>query len=184
DADLLGELARHEAAAVFLSVTTLDKELARVMEPRTSQPALKLEAIRELTAAGVPVGVMIGPVIPGLTDHEIPSIIAAATRAGAEYASYVMLRLPWAVACIFEAWLEEHFPERKEKILNRVRGMRYGKMYDSKWGVRQRGEGAFAEQIRALFTVAVRRAGIEGRSPRLSAKAFRRIGGLQHRLFD
>ncbi len=183
DADLLGTMARHDAAAVFLSVTTLDGDLARVMEPRTSQPTLKLDAIRELTAAGVPTGVMIGPVIPGLTDHEIPSIIAAAKAAGAQYASYVMLRLPWAVAGIFEAWLEEHFPDRKEKVLNRVRSMRDGKLYDPKWGVRQKGEGIFADQVRALFTAAVRRAGIEGKSPRLSAEGFRRAPDRQHRLF-
>lgn len=183
DADLLSELAQHDAAAVFLSMTTLDGELARVMEPRTSQPSLKLEAIRDLTAAGVPVGVMIGPVIPGLTDHEMPSIIAAAVEAGAQFASYVMLRLPWAVAGIFEAWLEEHFPDRKEKVLNRVRDMRGGNLNDPKWGVRKRGEGIFAEQVRSLFTVASRKAGIEGRSPHLSVESFRKPAGPQQRLF-
>lgn len=183
DADILAEAAAHDAAAVFFSVTTLDGELARIMEPRTSQPALKLEAIRTLTAAGVPTGVMVGPVIPGLTDHEIPAIIAAATAAGAQYAGYVMLRLPWAVAGIFEAWLDEHFPDRKEKVLNRVREMRDGKMYDSRWKIRQRGEGIFADQVKTLFTIAARKAGIEGRSPELSVAAFRKPRGPQLALF-
>lgn len=184
DTDILAEAATHDCAAVFFSVTTLDGELARIMEPRTSQPALKLDAIRTLAAAGVPTGVMVGPVIPGLTEHEIPSIIAEATKAGAQYAGYVMLRLPWAVAGIFEAWLEEHFPDRKDKVLNRVRGMRDGKMYDSRWKIRQRGEGIFADQVKTLFTVAARKAGIEGRSPELSTASFRRPRGPQLALFD
>lgn len=121
DRDLLGELACHQAAGVMLSITTLDAELAGQLEPRTSRPAAKLEAIRTLTEAGIPTGVMIAPVIPGLSDHELPSILEAAARAGATHAGYVLLRLPMAVAELFEEWLDRHRPAAKEKILGRIR---------------------------------------------------------------
>src|SRR3989442_1368528 len=113
DVDVLAELARHKAAAVFVSVTTLDPDLRKVMEPRTSPPASRLSAIETLTKAGIPVGVMVAPVIPGLTDHEIPAIIAAAAKAGAQFAGRVIVRLPYAVAPLFESWLARHFPDRK-----------------------------------------------------------------------
>jgi DNA repair photolyase len=175
DTDHLSELARHQAAKVFLSITTLDPELARVMEPRASTPALRLDAIARLTQAGVPVGVMVAPVVPGLTDHEMPAILSAAAAAGAVSAGWVMLRLPWAVAPLFERWLEEHFPDRKDKVLSRVRELRGGKLYDARWGVRGRGEGIFADQTRALFDVACRREGLNERTFELSAASFRRV---------
>src|SRR5437870_9673517 len=112
DLDVLGELARHDAAAVFISITTLDTGLRKIMEPRTSPPASRLSAIETLSKAGIPVGVLVAPVIPGLTDHEIPAIIAAAVQAGAQFAGYVVLRLPYAVAPLFEQWLERHFSAR------------------------------------------------------------------------
>jgi DNA repair photolyase len=174
DADLLGELATHGAAAVFVSITTLDPQLARVMEPRTSTPGLRLEAIETLAQAGVPVGVMVAPTIPGLTDHEMPSILAAARDAGATTAGYVVLRLPWAVAPLFENWLGEHFPDRRDKVLNRIRDLRGGKLYDAEWGKRGKGEGIFAEQIRALFDVSCRRLGLNETKRELSTAAFRR----------
>jgi DNA repair photolyase len=178
DADLLGELARHQAARAFLSITTLDKELARKLEPRASQPAGRLAAIGELSRAGIPVGVMVAPVIPGLTDHEMPAIIAAAAAAGARSAGYVTLRLPFAVAPLFESWLERHFPERKEKVLGRMRAMSGGKLYDSRFGTRQRGEGVFADMIRDVFALSCRKAGIPERGGEpLSTAAFRRFGG-------
>jgi DNA repair photolyase len=130
DADLLGELATHGAAASFLSITTLDASLSRILEPRASTPDRRLAALRALSAAGVPCGVMVAPVIPGLTDHEMPAILAAARGAGATLAGYEMLRLPGAVAPLFVAWLERHFPDRKEKILNKVLSLRDGKLYD------------------------------------------------------
>ena len=174
DIDLFRELAAHNAVAVNISVTSLDRELQRVMEPRTSPPRARLEAISELHAAGIPVGVMVGPVIPGLTDHEMPAILQAAGKAGAQFAGHVVLRLPWAVAPIFERWLDEHFPDRKEKVLGRLRHMHGGeKIYDARWRIRQTGEGVFAEQIAKMFEVARRRAGIKGR-PSLSTAAFRR----------
>ena len=174
DVDLLAELARFHAARVFVSVTTLDHSLQRTMEPRTSTPALRLEAIATLAEAGVPVGVMVAPVVPALTDHEMPAILTAAHKAGARWAGYVALRLPWAVAPLFEKWLEEQFPDRKDKVLNRVRELRDGKLYDAKWGVRGRGTGIFAEQMEALFDVTCRRLGLNEDSRELSVEHFRR----------
>ena len=174
DADILGELAQHNAAGVCVSVTTLDAELARVMEPRTSKPADRLEAIEALTKAGVPTGVMVGPVIPGLTDHELMSIVSAAANSGARFAGYVVMRLPYAVKDLFVTWLEEHYPDRKKKVLSHILDIRGGKLNDPRFKSRMRGEGIFAEQIKGMFTLACRKSGIEGRSPRLSAAAFRR----------
>lgn len=182
DADLLAELARFDATRVMLSITTLDPELHRIMEPRTSTPELRLDAIRQLSEAGVPVGVMVAPVVPGITDHEMPKILAAAREAGARWAGFVVLRLPWAVAPLFERWLEEHFPDRKEKVLNRVRDLRGGKLYDAKWGVRGRGEGIFADQIEALFDVTTRKLRFNEDDRELSTEHFRRRS-LQGALF-
>ena len=183
DVDLLSRLAKFHAAAVFISITTLDTELRKVMEPRTSPPAARLAAVRTLSAAGIPVGVLMAPVVPGLTDHEMPSLLAAAAEAGAKFAGYVTLRLPHAVAPMFEQWLALHFPDRKEKVLNRIRSLRDGKLNQSAFGVRMRGEGIFADQIEALFDVACRKAGIAGNSPDLSIASFRRSGHEQLSLF-
>ena len=184
DLDLLSELARHNAAAVAISLTTLDDDLRRVMEPRTSRPVRRLAAMEKLADAGVPVGVMIAPVIPGLTDHELPNLLSAAAEAGATFAGFVPVRLPHAVAPIFEDWLGLHFPDRKDKVLNRIRSMREGRLNDPNFGSRMKGEGFYAEHIARLFEVSRRRAGIEGRFPRLSTAAFRRDGGVQPGLFD
>ena len=184
DIDLLAELARHNAVQVHISLTTLDTELRKIMEPRTSPPAARLEAIRRLSEAGVRVGILMAPIVPGLTDHEIPAVLDAAAKAGAKTAGHVTLRLPHAVAPLFEKWLETHFPERKEKVLNRLRSMRDGKLYDSKWGQRMRGNGVFADQIEQLFDVARRKVGIAERGGELSTAAFRRPGGAQLQLFE
>ncbi|MBA3473339.1 MAG: radical SAM protein, partial [Rubrobacter sp.] len=147
--------------------------------------ARRLAAIEALAQAGIPVGVMIAPIIPGLTDHEIPALLSAAAEAGAGFAAYTPVRLPYAVRPLFEDWLERHFPERKEKVLNRIRSMRGGKLNDPRFGTRMRGEGIFAEQIGQLFSISCRRAGIDrGRFPKLSTAAFRRTGGVQPELFD
>jgi DNA repair photolyase len=183
DCDLLGELARHDAAAVFLGITTLDADLARTMEPRASSPAGRLAALSELTAAGVPAGVLIAPVIPGLTDHEIPAILAAAKKAGAQFAGHVMLRLPHGVGELFEAWLTQHFPEKKDKVLGRIRAIRGGNLNDPRFGSRMRGEGEIAETIHKMFMLARRREGINGR-PALSTNAFRRPEETPTLLFD
>lgn len=183
DIDLLSELARFNAAGVYVSVTSLDPELAAKLEPRASLPAHRLDAIRRLREAGVPVGVMVAPVIPAITDHELPSIIAAAAQAGARSAGHVVVRLPYSVSALFERWLEEHFPDRKEKVLDRIRSMRGGKLNDPNFGSRMRGEGPFAEQIHKFFEVACRRAGILDRSLPLSAAAFKKPEGAQLSLF-
>ncbi len=173
DIDLLSEMAREGLASVCLSITTLDAGLARRLEPRASHPRERLRAVRELAAAGIPVGVMAAPVIPAITDHEIPKILAAAAEAGAGFAGYVPLRLPGAVAPLFEQWLETHFPDRVDKVLNRQRSLRGGKLNDSRFGSRFRGQGAFAEQIAALFDTAVRRHGLDRPRPSLATDAFR-----------
>jgi DNA repair photolyase len=174
DIDYLAELASYEAAKVCVSVTTLDPHVARIMEPRASTPELRLDAIEQLAKAGVPVGVLVAPAVPAITEHEMPKILAAAKNAGATEAGFVVLRLPWAVAPLFEKWLEEHFPDRKEKVLNRIRDLREGKLYDSEWRVRQRGKGIFAEQMQAMFDVTCRRLGLNERDYELSTAAFRR----------
>jgi DNA repair photolyase len=127
---------------------------------------------------------MVAPVIPGLTDHEMPNILAAATEAGAKFAGHVVLRLPYAVAPLFEQWLVTHFPDRKEKVLNRLRSLRGGKLYDAQFGKRMTGEGIFAEQIEQMFNVACRRVGIAENHLHLSTVAFRPPGGRQLGLFD
>jgi DNA repair photolyase len=174
DADVLGELASYQASAVNVSVTSLDPKLQQVLEPRTSAPAARLEAIAHIRKAGIPVGVMVAPIIPGLTDHEVPKILQACAEAGAQFAGYTVVRLPWAVAPLFERWLEEHFPDRKEKVLGRLRDIRgNGRINGTKWHARITGEGFFAEQISNIFEVSCRRVGM-GARPKLSTAAFRR----------
>ncbi|HQX82892.1 MAG TPA: radical SAM protein, partial [Vicinamibacterales bacterium] len=182
DIDLLASLAQHQAAQVFLSITTLDDDLARVMEPRASRPALRLEAVRKLREAGIPVGVMVAPIIPALTDHEVPAILEAAAQAGAMMAGCTVVRLPHGVKDLFEAWLEAHAPLRKEKVLNRLRAMRDGKLNDPKFGSRMVGQGPFAESIHQVFDLHRRKLGLNQRLT-LSTHAFRRPGGSQMRLF-
>jgi len=184
DIDVLAELARHDAVSVFVSVTTLDGDLARVLEPRAAQPAGRLAAVAELARAGIPVGVMVAPVIPGLTDHEMPSILQAAKDAGAGGAGYVLLRLPLAVAPLFESWLDQHFPEKKSKVLGRIRSLRGGKLNDSRFGSRMRGEGELADVLKDMFTLACCRAGFQGRGPELSTAAFRKPDDTPLTLFD
>jgi len=174
DADLLGELARFGAASVLVSVTTLDADLQRRMEPRAAPPHRRLAAIEGLAAAGIPVGVMVAPIVPGLTDHEAPRILAAAAAAGARFAGRVVLRLPHGVKEVFDAWLSEHAPARRERVLSRVRALRGGRLYDARFGSRQRGEGPWADGMAALFDLARRRAGLAERGPELSTASFRR----------
>ncbi len=174
DIDLLQELARHRAAAVFVSVTTLDSALTPKLEPRASLPAHRLEAIAQLSAAGIPTGVLIAPVIPCLTDHEMPAILKAAAEAGACRAGYVPLRLPFGVAELFQNWLERHFPERKEKIMNRIRALRGGKLNDPNFGSRLEGTGIFAEQMEKIFEVGCQRAGLNSEKFELNSSSFRR----------
>lgn len=174
DIDLLEELAGHRAAAVRISVTTLDRELARKLEPRAVTPERRLDAIRKLADAGIPTGVLVGPVIPGLTDHELPAILEAAADAGARTASFIMLRLPHGVKDLFADWLERHRPDRKDRVLGRIREIRSGSLNDPSFGSRMRGEGPYAEHVRSMFRVSARRHGLDRRAEPLSAEAFRR----------
>ena len=161
DIDVLARLAEHNAVRVTVSVTSLRNEIQRTMEPRAPTPSRRLDAIRMLAQAGIPVGVNVAPIVPGLTDHELPAIMEAAADAGATFAGYIVLRLPHGVKDLFSGWLGQHFPERKDKVLNRVRQMRGGKLYDGRYEVRGRGEGPWAEQLRALFKVTAARLAFE-----------------------
>ncbi len=183
DIDYLKQLAEHKAVSVTLSITTLDSDLAKKMEPRTSRPRRRLQAIRELSEAGIPAGVNVAPIIPGLTDHECANILEAAAEAGATQAGYTILRLPFGVKDLFQDWLEQHFPERKEKVLNRIRNMRDGKLNDPRFGNRFRGEGEFARQISDLFNVHTERFGLNKENLNLTTKHFRPGGGSQLGLF-
>ena len=183
DIDLLGELARHQAVAIYISITSLDTGLAGELEPRASRPRARLEALRRLREAGIPAGVAVAPVIPGLNDHEVPAILEAAAAARAAFATWSMVRLPGAVASIFSEWLDRHHPMKKEKILNRIREAHGGKLNDSEPGRRMRGQGAMASHIRALFDTTCRRLGLPTTTPEVSAAAFRRPAGPQMELF-
>ena len=183
DIDILLELAKFDCIGVTLSLSTLDHQLASLMEPRASRPARRLEAIRKLADAGVPVGYLQAPMIPGLTDSEAPAIAMAAARAGASFAGYVALRLPFAVKDLFEQWLDQHYPAKKEKILHRVREIRGGKLNDPNFKSRMRGEGIYAEQMAKLFQLARKKSGITERWPKFTTEHFRRPGKDQLSLF-
>lgn len=174
DLDLLAELAQYNAAGVFVSITSLDEELIGRLEPRTTRPQGRLRAIAALAAAGIPTGVMVAPVIPGLTEHEIPSILKAAAQAGARSAGYTIVRLPLGVAGLFDDWLGKHFPDRKDKVLDRIRAMRGGRLNDARFGVRMSGEGSAAIMISQIFRGACRRAGLNRHPWPVTAAAFRR----------
>jgi DNA repair photolyase len=174
DIDLLQAMAAWNGIAAHISITSLDSKLARKMEPRASQPALRLRAIESLAKAGVPVSVIIGPVIPGLTDQEIPAILKAAADAGASGAHYTMLRLPHAVKDLFQHWLDDHYPDRAERVLSHVRDVRGGKLNSSTFGERMRGKGPYADQIEAMFALYRRRYGLNRAYHSLSAAHFRR----------
>jgi len=184
DIDILSELARYQCAGVTISITTLDHDLSSRLEPRASRPARRLAAIKELAAARIPVGYLQAPMIPGLTDSEAPAIAQAAAHAGATFAGYTALRLPFAVKSLFEQWLDQHYPERKEKVLNRIRAIRGGRLNDSNFTTRMRGEGIYADEMAKLFQLALKKAGINKRWPELTTEYFRRAGTGQLSLFD
>jgi DNA repair photolyase len=179
DVDILCTLAAHDAVEVHLSINSLNSELARRLEPRASSPSQRLAAVEKLAQAGIPVGVLVAPVIPGLNDHEIPAVLSAAKAAGAGWAGTEILRLPLTVAPIFQKWLEQNFPEKKAKVLGFIRSIRGGRLNDPRFGKRMSGEGIFAEQISRMFHVARRRAGIAEDGPELSTADFRRAEGSQ-----
>ncbi len=183
DIDLLQELARHHAVMVTISVTTLRQDLQQRLEPRASVPAARLAAIRALADAGIPVGVNIAPIIPGLTDHEMPAIAAAAADAGAQRAGYTVVRLPHAVVELFSAWLDHHEPLAKDKVLHRIAAVHGGTLIDNQFGRRMVGSGPHAQQIADLFAIATRRVGLNQPWPALSSAAFRPPGGRQTSIF-
>lgn len=183
DIDIFSRLAPFDAVSVHIGVTSLDPELANIMEPRASAPHARLAAIRALSEAGIPTSVLVAPIIPGLTDHEVPAILEAARDAGARHASYTMLRLPFGIKDLFATWLEQHFPASKDKILGRVRDLRQGSLNDANFGSRMVGQGPLADMISQLFQMHSRRLGYSGKF-KLSASAFRRPNETQTALFD
>jgi len=174
DLDLLAEMARRGLLHVAVSVTTLDNGLKRILEPRAASPGARLQVIRELSAAGVPVTALVAPVIPVINEDELEAIVAAVGKAGAHSAGYILLRLPHEVAPIFSEWLQLHFPQRADHVLSRLASMRGGKLYDSRFGVRMTGQGPFAELIRQRFQLALRKAGLgSGKSFDLDCSQFK-----------
>ncbi len=182
DADLIAPLAAAYLARVYISVTTLDSNLARRLEPRASAPATRLNAIRTLSAAGVPVGAMLAPIIPGLNDEEMERILDAVQEAGATSAGYVMLRLPFEVKTVFRDWLDREFPERKERILRLVHALRGGADYDSRFGARMRGAGRHADLYARRFQLAATRLGLNRNQWDFDLSQFRRYPGAAEQL--
>jgi DNA repair photolyase len=172
DIDILSRMAERGLAKVALSVTTMDRMLARTMEPRASTPTKRLEAIRQLSDAGIPASVMVAPIIPGLTDPEMERILDSARAAGAREAGYVILRLPLEVAPIFKDWLLRHYPDRYRHVMSLIRSMRDGKDYDSEWGKRMKGAGPYAWQIGRRFEIAAKRLGLNAERRQLRIDQF------------
>lgn len=174
DLDILSDMAAQGLVRVGISVTSLDADLARKLEPRAPSPKRRLATIRALSGAGVPVRIMTSPVIPGLTDHEIEALLAAGLDAGADAASWIMLRLPLEVAPLFQDWLTAHYPDRVNRVMNRVREMHGGKVYEADWGRRMRGSGVYARLIARRFEAAATRLGLNGLQPGLRTDLFDR----------
>jgi DNA repair photolyase len=173
DIDLLAPMAAKGLCRVGISVTTLDADLSRRMEPRAPAPKRRLEVIRRLSEAGIPVRVMAAPMVPGLSDHELEAILREGRAAGATSASWIMLRLPREVSPLFQEWLQSHAPGRAARVMGRVREMHGGKEYDANWGQRMRGTGPYAEMVAARFRNAIRRLGLDARQPELRCDLFR-----------
>ncbi|MET0248697.1 MAG: PA0069 family radical SAM protein [Sphingobium sp.] len=182
DLDLLTELARDNLVAVMISVTSLDPKVARTLEPRAAHPQRRLDAIRRLAQAGVPVTASISPIIPAITDHEIEALVAAVAAAGARDAHFIPVRLPHEVAPLFRAWLAEHYPDRADKVMNIIRSLRGGRDNDPGFGSRMRGQGVWADLIRTRFTKARARAGLTRQRLELRTDLFRPPEGAQMRL--
>ncbi|CAM3974430.1 PA0069 family radical SAM protein [Bordetella tumulicola] len=172
DLDLLRLAAEQHLITVYISITTLDIEMARTLEPRASAPWRRLQAVRTLADAGVPVGVLVAPVIPFINDESLEHILQAARQAGACYASYTVVRLPWEVKAVFEEWLETHFPDRAQRVLHRIEDLRNGRRNDSRFGTRMRGTGLWADLLRQRFNLAVRKLGLNTTRPQLATHLF------------
>jgi DNA repair photolyase len=177
DIDILGDMARRGLVRVGISVTTLDAKLCRLMEPRAAAPKRRLQVIRRLSEAGIPVRIMASPMIPALTDPELEAILAAGRDAGARTASWIMLRLPREVSPLVQEWLAQHYPDRAGRIMTRLREMHGGKEYDATWHRRMRGEGPYAEMVAQRFEVAVKRLGLGKSAPKMRCDLFRKPVG-------
>jgi DNA repair photolyase len=173
DLDILGPMAERRLVRVGISVTTLDRTLARRMEPRAATPSRRLEAIRLLNEAGVPCGVMAAPMIPGLNDAELEAILEAAAEAGAPSAAYILVRLPLEVAELFQKWLESHYPDRASRVLSLIRQCREGRVSDATFGQRMRGTGQYAELLKRRFQIACKRLGLNAPCDELDCHQFR-----------
>jgi len=177
DLDIIGPMGAERLARAAVSITTVDRKLARAMEPRAATPQRRFAAVRELSAAGVPAIVMFAPVIPGLNDHELEAVLESAAEAGAVGAGYVALRLPLEIKDLFRQWLEDHRPDRAQRVMSLVRQMRGGRDYDPQWGKRMKGEGPIAEMIGRRFAIAKRRFGLDRPLPSLDVSRFTRPPG-------
>lgn len=184
DLDILTDMASWNGVRLTVSVTTLDNELAGSLEPRAARPPLRLRTIEECAEAGIPVGVNVAPIVPGLTDEEVPRILDAAAEHGATSAGYTVLRLPGAVRDLFLDWLDRHAPHRKDRVLNRLRSIRGEELDDAEFGVRMKGEGFWADTIGELFQLACQKYDIDGAPSPLNTDAFRRRPGGQIGLFE
>jgi DNA repair photolyase len=169
DLDLLTDLAKDQLVTVAVSITTLNNETKRVMEPRAASPEARLRAVRELNEAGVPTGVMVAPVVPAITDHEMEAILEAASGAGARWAAYVLLRLPYEIKDLFREWLAQHFPDRAAHVMSLINDMRGGRDNDPNFGSRMRGTGPVAELLRNRFEIACRRLGLNSGGRQIAA---------------
>jgi DNA repair photolyase len=178
DIDLLTDVAQDRLVSVMLSITSLTNDIKRTLEPRTASPQARLRVIQQLSQAGIPVGVLVAPVIPAITDHEMEDILAAAKEAGASSASYVLLRLPHEVKILFREWLDEHYPDRAKHVMSLINQTRGGKDYDAKFGQRMSGTGPYAELLRTRFELARRRCGFDSAHDRhdLNVSSFRPPG--------
>ena len=179
DLDILSSMAKRDLVRVYLSVTTLDPKLARVMEPRAATPARRLHAIAELTRAGVPTGILTAPMIPGLNDAEMEKLLEAGSRAGARHASFILLRMPHEIKSIFESWLHEHFPDRAKHVLSLIRETRGGALNDSRFGHRFSGQGVYADLLLRRFTRAARQWGLDEMRQSLDCAKFAVPGGVE-----
>ena len=182
DIDLLAELAKQNLVATTITITTLDKELQRKMEPRTSPPEQRLKAMEELAKAGIPVSVNVAPIIPGLNDSEIPAILKRASEHGATRAHWIMLRLPFAVKDLFVEWLKKNYPEKFDKIINRIKDVRDGKMNSTEWGERMRGTGELADSISQLFSISAEKYGLNKQRFHLTTELFEGKSGVKDQM--
>jgi DNA repair photolyase len=184
DLDILADMAAQGLASVYVSITTLDRTLARALEPRAAAPQRRLETLAKLRGAGIPVGVMVAPLIPVLTDYELETIVTASHHAGARSADYILLRLPLEVADLFEEWLHQHYPLKAEHVMNRIRESRGGKAYDAAFHQRQRGSGSYADLIGQRFRLICKKLGLDQSLPPLRTDLFRKPAAGGQMSFD